>query len=79
MMVPCTVREICNAWLITFADRRTLLLTSESDRASFGVHCGALRAARDWDGCIGSLQGWDALDPTEIEQCPAEYADLAER
>ncbi len=77
-MIPCTVQETCGAWLITFADGRTLLLTTDKDRAGFAVRCGAIRARGDWDGHPETLQDWDAFDPTEIQQCPDEYANLAE-
>src|SRR5438034_164158 len=50
VMIPCTVQETCGAWLITFPDGRTLLLTMDYDRAGFAVHCGAIHASVDWDG-----------------------------
>ena len=77
-MIPCNIEENCGAWLITFADGRTLLLTTDCDRASFAVRCGAIRAADDWDGNPETLPGWGDFDPGEIQQCPDDYADLAE-
>jgi hypothetical protein len=52
---------------------------SDYDQAAFAVSCGAIDAPADWDGSPSRLgPAWWNFDPSDIDQCPDDYHDLAE-
>jgi hypothetical protein len=77
-MIPCTVERHYGAWLVEFEGGASLLLQSDYDQAAFAVARVALAAPAGWDGLPSKLgPAWWNFDPSTIEHCPADYADLA--
>jgi hypothetical protein len=74
----CTVERHYGSWLVEFDGGASLLLQSDYDQVAFAVACGALAAPDGWDGSPSRVgPAWWDFEPSDIEQCPNEYRDLA--
>ena len=62
-MIKCTVKNHYTALLVTFEDKKTLLIQPDYEQLSFAIDCGFIDKGADF---------------TDIEECPDEYYDMAE-
>ena len=78
-MIKCTVISHYGAYIVEFKDGKTILLQSDSDKASFAVSSGLITAPDGWDGTPDKLgKAWDNFDMETIAECPYDYYDVAE-
>jgi hypothetical protein len=80
-MVPCRVEWHGPALLVTLDDGRDILLQSDWDQVAFCVNCGLFTSEQleHYNGSPSDLgDAWVDCDPTLIEACPEEYAELEE-
>ena len=79
-MITCEVdRDKMGNLTIAFADKKTLYLQTDYDKAAFLVACGEVVAPDSWDGQPDSLpENWWYVEETDITECPDDYYDIAE-